>query len=236
MKQLRLEGITKTYDPGKSSQVEALRGIHAEFKSGYSYAVMGASGSGKSTLLNILGCLDRPSSGRYLWDGRRMDTLSSRTITQLRAREIGFILQDYGLIDSISVAKNCLAPCIFAGQKGRLARQSVDAVLARLGISDLSAREVSKLSGGQRQRAAIARAIVNRPSLILADEPTGALDSRNADLILDVLLSLVNPQSILILATHDPNAAARCDFVLQVRDGCIVGESEPSDMHGNPAM
>lgn len=226
MKELRLEGITKIYDPGKSSQVEALRGINAEFKSGYSYAVMGASGSGKSTLLNILGCLDRPSSGRYLWDGRRMDALSSRTISQMRARDIGFILQDYGLIDSISVAKNCLAPCIFAGQKGRSAKQSVDTVLERLGISDLSSREVSKLSGGQRQRAAIARAIVNHPQLILADEPTGALDSRNADVILDTLLSLVDPQSILILATHDLNAARRCDFIFQVRDGCIVKESK----------
>ena len=219
MKNLRLEGVTKVYDPGKSYQVDALRGIDAEFESGRSYAIMGASGSGKSTLLNILGCLDRPSSGSYLWDGRRIDALPAKSLTEMRAKDIGFILQDYGLIDSISVLENCLAPCIFSGQKRRQAKKSAADALERLGISDLGAREVSKLSGGQKQRAAIARAIVNQPQLILADEPTGALDSGNTAIILDVLLSLVHPQSILILATHDANVAKRCDFIFQIRDG-----------------
>ena len=110
MKNLRLEGVTKVYDPGKSYQVDALRGIDAEFESGRSYAIMGASGSGKSTLLNILGCLDRPSNGSYLWDERRIDALPAKALTEMRAKDIGFILQDYGLIDSISVMENCLAP------------------------------------------------------------------------------------------------------------------------------
>lgn len=219
MKNLRLEGITKVYDPGKSYQVDALRGIDAEFESGRSYAIMGASGSGKSTLLNILGCLDRPSSGSYLWDGRRIDALPAKVLTEMRAKDIGFILQDYGLIDTISVLENCLAPCIFSGQKRRQAKKSAADALERLGISDLGAREVGKLSGGQKQRAAIARAIVNQPQLILADEPTGALDSGNTAIILDVLLSLVHPQSILILATHDANVAKRCDSILHIRDG-----------------
>lgn len=222
MKYLRLEGVTKCYDPGKSYQVDALRGIDMTLQSGYSYAIMGASGSGKSTLLNILGCLDRPSDGRYLWDDRRIDTLPQRALSRMRARDIGFILQDYGLIDSISVSENCLAPYIFAGQKRRQARQRAGRVLEQLGISDLAAREAGKLSGGQKQRAAIARAIINQPQLILADEPTGALDSQNSGIILDVLLSLVNPESILILATHDPAAAMRCDFVLQIRDGVLA--------------
>ena len=221
MKNLRLEGVTKVYDPGKSYQVDALRGIDAEFESGRSYAIMGASGSGKSTLLNILGCLDRPSSGSYLWDERRIDALPAKVLTEMRAKDIGFILQDYGLIDSISVLENCLAPCIFSGQKRRQAKKSAADALERLGISDLGAREVGKLSGDQKQRAAIARAIVNQPQLILADEPTGALDSGNTAIILDVLLSLVHPQSILILATHDANVAKRCDSILHIRDGCI---------------
>lgn len=222
---LRLEGITKVYDPGKSYEIKALRGVDVEFKSGYSYAIMGASGSGKSTLLNILGCLDRPSNGNYLWDSQRIETLSTSALTQLRAKNIGFVLQDYGLIDSITVAENCLAPCIFAGQKRRQAKRNVSEVLEQLEITELGSREVSKLSGGQKQRAAIARAIVNHPQLILADEPTGALDSRNAEIILDVLLSLVNPQSILVLATHDLNAARRCDYIFRILDGRIVNES-----------
>lgn len=225
MKNLRLEGVTKVYNPGKSDQVDALRGIDMELQSGHSYAIMGASGSGKSTLLNILGCLDRPTGGRYLWD--ESTTYLNKSLTQLRAKDIGFVLQDYGLIDSISVAENCLAPCVFAGLKRRQARACVAAALERLGISDLATREVGTLSGGQKQRAAIARAIVNRPQLILADEPTGALDSENSRMIFDVLLSLVDSRSILVLATHDATAASRCDFVLRIQDGRIVSQ-EPS--------
>lgn len=151
--------------------------------------------------------------------------MSTSALTQLRAKNIGFVLQDYGLIDSITVAENCLAPCIFAGQKRRQAKRNVSEVLEQLEITELGSREVSKLSGGQKQRAAIARAIVNHPQLILADEPTGALDSGNAEIILAVLLSLVNPQSILVLATHDLNAARRCDYILRILDGRIVNES-----------
>lgn len=228
MKNLKLENVTKIYDPGKSYQVDALRGIDMELQSGRSYAIMGASGSGKSTLLNILGCLDRPTSGRYLWTVGESTTYLNKTLTQLRAKDIGFILQDYGLIDSISVAENCMAPCVFAGLKRRQASSHVAAALKQLGISDLAAREVGKLSGGQKQRAAIARAIVNRPQLILADEPTGALDSENSRMILDVLLSLVDSRSILVLATHDTTAARRCDFILRIRDGRIAAQERSS--------
>ena len=180
---------------------------------------MGYTNAGKSTLLNILGCLDRPSSGSYLWDGRRIDALPAKALTEMRAKDIGFILQDYGLIDSIPVMENCLAPCIFSGQKRRQAKKS--AADFTQGYDTFVGERGVTLSGGQKQRAAIARAIVNQPQLILADEPTGALDSGNTAIILDVLLSLVHPQSILILATHDANVAKRCDSILHIRDGCI---------------
>ena len=225
MNTLRLQGIKKIYDPGRSYQVEALRGIDIEFKSGTSYAIMGASGSGKSTLLNILGCLDKPTSGNYFWDDQKIDELPVRHMAKMRAQDIGFILQDYGLLDYISVMENCLAPCVFAGQPRKRAKQNVLQMLKRLEIDELAKREAGKLSGGQKQRAAIARALVNRPQLILADEPTGALDSYNANIILDTLMSLVNSKSILVLATHDEAAARRCDHIFRILDGRIVDET-----------
>lgn len=222
MNNIQLSGITKVYDPGKPYEVVALQGVDAEFECGHSYAVMGASGSGKSTLLNILGGLDRPTKGTYSWGSLRMDTMTPKLLTRVRANNIGFILQDYGLIDYISVLENCLAPCIFAGKKRSLAKREAVNVLEMLGIIGLANREVKKLSGGQKQRTAIARAIINRPNLILADEPTGALDSKNADMILQVLLSLVNERSIVILATHDAAAAQRCNHILRIKDGKII--------------
>ena len=225
MNNIKLSGITKVYDPGKPYEVVALQGVDAEFECGHSYAVMGASGSGKSTLLNIVGGLDRPTKGTYSWGSLRMDTMTPKLLTRVRANNIGFILQDYGLIDYISVLENCLAPCIFAGKKRSLAKREAVNVLEMLGIIGLANREVKKLSGGQKQRTAIARAIINRPNLILADEPTGALDSKNADMILQVLLSLVNEKSIVILATHDAAAAQRCDHILHIKDGKIMQSS-----------
>ncbi len=225
MKGIRLEGIAKVYDPGKPYEVKALRGVDAAFLPGRSYALMGASGSGKSTLLNILGGLDRPSQGSYVWEDRNMERMSPAALTKLRADRIGFILQDYGLIEYISVLENCLAPCVFAGKRRKVAKQEAMRTLDMLGIGELAGREAGKLSGGQKQRAAIARAIVNRPQLILADEPTGALDSRNAELILQALLSLVNQQTIVILATHDQAAAQRCDHILRIKDGRIAQAS-----------
>ena len=215
-----VKNLNKTYGE-KEAAAQVLKHVSFSLEKGCFCSIVGPSGSGKSTLLNILGCLDRPTGGSYLWDERRIDALPAKALTEMRAKDIGFILQDYGLIDSISVLENCLAPCIFSGQKRRQAKKSAADALERLGISDLGAREVGKLSGGQKQRAAIARAIVNQPQLILADEPTGALDSGNTAIILDVLLSLVHPQSILILATHDANVAKWCDSILNIRDGCI---------------
>ena len=226
MKSIELSGVKKTYDPGKPYQVEALRGIDLALQSGKSYAIMGASGSGKSTLLNILGCLDRPTEGSYAWDNERIDSLPLSKLAKIRAKEIGFVLQDFGLIDHISALDNCLAPGIFAGERRKMAKRNAEEMLKRLEILELAKREISKLSGGQKQRVAIARAIVNRPQLILADEPTGALDSKTANTILDVLLSLVNHDSIVVIATHDYEAALRCDHLYRIKDGQVVLSSK----------
>ena len=231
MKNLRLEGITKVYDPGKSYQVDALRGIDAEFESGRSYAIMGASGSGKSTLLNILGCLDRPTGGSYLWDGRRIDALPAKVLTEMRAKDIGFILQDYGLIDSISVLENCLAPCIFSGQKRRQAKKSAADALEWLGISDLGAREVGKLSGGQKQRVAIAGVMAMRPQCIVLDEPTAMLDPNGRKEVLEAVHQLNRQENVtVVLITHYMEEVIDADRVVVMDDGHVVMEGTPKEI------
>lgn len=217
-----LKHICKTYDPGKEYQVQALKNVNLEFETGRSYAIMGASGSGKSTLLNILGCLDRPTGGEYIFGGARVDNMSASRLSKLRASRIGFILQDYGLIDYVSAIENCVAPCVFSGIGYKNAKRRALSALKQLGIEELAPRAINKLSGGQKQRVAIARAIINRPQLILADEPTGALDSANANMILGALLSLVNDKTTLVLVTHDNDAANSCDRVMRIKDGCII--------------
>lgn len=219
MKQITLNNIKKTYDAGLPNQVEALRDVNLILGSGKTYALMGASGSGKSTLLNILGCLDSPTDGSYLWDGERMQSRSLRDLARIRAKNIGFVLQDFGLIDHLSAIDNCIAPSIFAGNGFRAARKKALATLERLKISELARREVGKLSGGQKQRVAIARAMMNDPQLILADEPTGALDSANSAMILDTLLSLSNEATIIVIATHDHSVAKKCNYTYWIKDG-----------------
>jgi putative ABC transport system ATP-binding protein len=221
MKQIIIERITRIYDAGKSNEVHALRGLDALLDSGKTYAIMGASGSGKTTLLNIMGCLDRPDGGLYRWDNVNICSYSKRALSKLRAQKIGFVLQDFGLIDHLTVIENCMAPAIFSGFSFREARRLASNALDKLHIAEFAKREVGKLSGGQKQRAAIARAIINQPTLLLADEPTGALDSKNSGLILDALMSLSNEDTIILLATHDKAAAARCDFTFHIKDGVI---------------
>lgn len=221
MKSIRLTGIKKVYDEGKPYQVNALRSIDLNLTSGKSYALMGASGSGKSTLLNILGCLDRPSAGTYEWDDMQITRKSQKDQSKLRAGKIGFVLQDFGLVEHISAFENCIAPAVFAGCSAKEAKCRASGALERLGISNLAKRETGKLSGGQKQRVAIARALVNHPQLILADEPTGALDSENAGIIISELLSLCNEDTLIILATHDKTVASCCDAVYHIMDGIV---------------
>ena len=171
--------------------------------------------------MNILGCLDRPSSGSYLWDERRIDALPAKVLTEMRAKDIGFILQDYGLIDSISVLENCLAPCIFSGQKRRQAKKSAADALERLGISDLGAREVGKLSGGQKQRAAIARTLMRRQPIMIFDDSLSAVDTETDAKIRAELERRFGSASI-ILISHRITTLAKADQILVLDKGRIA--------------
>lgn len=219
MKQIRLQNIRKIYDEGKESAVHALQNITYTFDPGKVYAIMGASGSGKSTLLQIMGTLNKPTGGEYYWDEEAIHRLPEHKTCQLRANNIGYVLQDFGLIEEASVIENVMAPAIFAGDTFQQARKKANLALERIGIAYLSRRQATKLSGGQRQRVAIARAIVNEPCLILADEPTGALDSTTTNDVLHALLDLHSQDSILILATHSQDVAQKCDCTLTIVDG-----------------
>lgn len=219
MNSLEIKNLEKTYEPGHAWAVHALRGIDYVFQAGKSYALVGVSGSGKTTLLNILGGLDAPTGGACLWDGQDVSRLSVGRRTALRAKSIGFVLQNYGLIHELTALENCIAPAIFAGDSLRVARRKAREALERLQIGDLAGRKVSRMSGGQKQRVAIARAIMNRPSLLIADEPTGALDSETSAHIAGALLDCLDPQCILLIATHNSSLADLCHEILHIRDG-----------------
>ncbi len=216
---IEIRNVHKHYDQGKSYAVHALRGLSATFESGTSYAIMGVSGSGKSTLLNILGCVDTAFSGQYWLDGQDVSALSLGKRNRLHAQKIGFVLQSYGLIWDIDALDNCMAPAIFAGCSIREAKRRAQHALERVGIGDLAKRPAGKLSGGQKQRVAIARALVNQPLLVLADEPTGALDSKTAQEIQSLLLDVASKDSTLIIATHSQAIADSCAHTLCIKDG-----------------
>jgi len=222
MKQLVIHNLTKTYDPGKEWEVQALRGIDLCLTPGRSYALMGASGSGKSTLLHILAGIDMPTSGEYHWDNTCVSSLSAAKRTRFRVENVGIVMQNYGLVGEMSVLDNCIAPAIFAGERRKCALERGRAALDSVGILNLASRQACKLSGGQKQRVAIARALINHPALLIADEPTGALDSQTSNEVAEVLLQCVSPSTILFLATHNPELAARCDETLLIRDGLIL--------------
>lgn len=233
MNNLQIRALEKTYEPGKPWAVHALRGIDFTFHSGKSYALMGASGSGKTTLLNILGGLDVATGGECLWDGRNMSILSPQKRAAMRANHIGFVLQSYGLVNELTAMDNCIAPAIFAGDSMRKARSKAREAMEQLQIGELAKRKVSQMSGGQKQRVAIARAIVNRPSLLIADEPTGALDSETAAHIASVLLSCLNESCVLLIATHNEKLAALCHETLRIQDGALVGVEASADADGS---
>lgn len=222
MNQIVLKNLSKTYDPGKEWAIKALRGVDLCLTPGRSYALMGASGSGKSTLLHLLAGIDMPTGGEYRWDDLCVSALPERRRTRFRVDHIGMVMQSYGLVGEMSVLDNCIAPAIFAGSSRKTAVQRARETLDSVGILPLASRQAGKLSGGQKQRVAIARALVNRPALLIADEPTGALDSKTADEVAEVLLSCVTPSTLLLIATHNPELAAKCDETLVIHDGRIA--------------
>ncbi len=222
---VQFDQVTKVYQPGEGVQVHALRGISCGFHRGEYAAIVGPSGSGKSTLLNILGCLDRPTSGRYLLDGQDVSHLSDDALSDIRGRKIGFIFQSFNLIMTQTILENLETPLYYQGVSPDERRELSLSLLARVGLEDRVGHRPHELSGGQQQRVAIARSMVNNPAILLADEPTGNLDSKTGELILALLDELHAEGRTIIMVTHDMNVAKRCQRAVEIRDGQIF-ESE----------
>jgi ABC-type lipoprotein export system ATPase subunit len=228
-----LNDIFKTYHLGEVD-VPVLRGVSLEIERGEMVALMGASGSGKTTLMNILGCLDRPSSGRYSLDGHAIESLSSDERALVRNDKIGFCFQNFNLLPRTNALENVMMPLSY--RSADLSEREADArarkLLDRVGLGDRMHHEPSQLSGGQQQRVAIARALINNPPLLLADEPTGALDSKTADEILQLFRQLNEEEGItVVIVTHDAEVAAHCRRIIRIRDGQI----EPGGLTRSPA-
>jgi putative ABC transport system ATP-binding protein len=226
---IRLENVFKTYDLGEI-QVQALRGVSLEVSEGEFVAVMGPSGSGKSTVMNIVGCLDRPTKGRYFLDGVDVSGMTKTELARIRNRKLGFVFQQFNLLSRTSALENVELPTIYAGiSPGERAKRAMES-LTRVGLADRAAHHPSQLSGGQQQRVAIARALVNRPSILLADEPTGNLDSRTSVEIMDILQTLNNEQGLtIILVTHEAEIAQFAKRTLLFRDGRLKRDSFVQD-------
>jgi putative ABC transport system ATP-binding protein len=223
---ITLEGITKTYRMGRVD-VPALRGVDLHVGDGEFIAIMGASGSGKSTLMNIIGCLDVPTSGRYLLDGTDVAKLDDDRLAQIRNRKIGFVFQSFNLIPRTSALHNVEMPLIYSGTGGRM--QRARAALTAVGLAERMHHQPTEMSGGQQQRAAIARALVTDPAILLADEPTGNLDSASSLEIMRLLAALnVEQGRTVVLITHEQDIARFAGRVVELRDGEIVRDGKPA--------
>jgi putative ABC transport system ATP-binding protein len=217
---IKLEGITREYIMG-SEHVRALRGVDLEIRRNEYVAIMGPSGSGKSTMMNMLGCLDTPSGGRYWLNGHEASTMKDDDLARVRNKEIGFVFQTFNLLARASALANVELPLVYAGVSGRERRQRAEKALQRVGLGERMLHRPNELSGGQRQRVAIARALVNEPSILLADEPTGNLDSTTSEDIMRVFGALHAQGQTVVLVTHEPDIAAHAHRVVVLRDGKI---------------
>jgi len=217
-----LIGVEKVYGSG-DAEVRALDGLDLCVQRGDYLAVMGASGSGKSTAMNILGCLDRPSGGSYRLNGIPVESLDDDALADLRNRQLGFVFQQFHLLPQLSALENVMLPMVYAGVPHGERRQRAVAALERVGLGQRLSNRPNQLSGGQQQRVAIARAIINQPALLLADEPTGALDSRTTEEVLAIFDELHRSGITLVMVTHEDDVAARAEQVVQFRDGRITG-------------
>ncbi|HMC83829.1 MAG TPA: ABC transporter ATP-binding protein [Candidatus Polarisedimenticolia bacterium] len=222
---IRLTDVHKVYDAG-ASPVHALRGIDLELSAGQYIAMMGPSGSGKSTLMHILGCLDVPSQGEYHLAGTPVSQMSPRALARVRNQRIGFVFQSYNLLPRASIVRNVELPMLYAGVGRAERRGKALAALGRVGLEERAKHLPSQLSGGQRQRVAIARALVNNPDIILADEPTGNLDTKTGQEILALFDSLHAQGHTVILVTHDAKVATHAQLVIRIVDGLIANGSE----------
>lgn len=221
-----LQQLSKTYgQPGSNVCVHALRDVSIDFIKAESIAICGQSGSGKSTLLNLLGCLDRPTSGRYVLGGVDVADLDDDQLSSIRGLRIGFIFQNFNLIAQLTVLENVEMPLFYQGVPAQIRRQRAQELVDLVGLGDRGHHRPNELSGGQQQRAAIARSLINNPLIILADEPTGNLDTATGEQIFDIFMKLQDQGKTLVLVTHDSQAAQRCDRIITMRDGRIIADT-----------
>ena len=216
-----LIGVEKVYGNG-DTEVRALDGLDLTVHAGDYLAVMGASGSGKSTAMNILGCLDRPTAGSYRLNGVPVESLDDDALADLRNHQLGFVFQQFHLLPQLTAMENVMLPMVYAGVPAAERRQRAQEALERVGLGQRLSNKPNQLSGGQQQRVAIARAIINTPAMLLADEPTGALDSRTTEEVLEIFDELHRSGITLVLVTHEDDVAARAEQVAQFRDGRMV--------------
>lgn len=222
---IRLENVHKVYPMGRQG-VHALAGVTQEFQAGSFWAVMGASGSGKSTLLNLLGCLDRPTSGRYTLGGQDVSLLNDDELSELRLRHLGFIFQSFNLIPQMSLRENIELPLFYRGYHAHESAARARELAERVGLGDRLDHRPAELSGGQQQRVAIARALANNPDILLADEPTGNLDSETGKQIMELLAELNRQGNTIIMVTHEKEIASYASSRLHMRDGVIDSVEE----------
>ncbi len=235
---VRIRGMTKVYHTG--GEVMALRGVNLSVHAGEFVAIIGSSGSGKSTLLNMLGCLDRPTGGEYWLAGRHVNEMDANQLADLRNEVLGFVFQSFHLLPRLTALENVMLPLSY-DRSVRIPdpRDAAIKALTRMGLGDRTDHRPSQLSGGQQQRVAIARALVNSPRLLLADEPTGNLDTTMAQEILDVFAELNREGATILMITHDPSIAKRAQRIVEIRDGLIIGDTEhathPDSPHQAPS-
>ena len=219
-----MKGIVKRYYPGKPNELEILHGIDLTVYPGEFVAIVGESGSGKSTLMNIIGVLDRPTQGSYLLDGLDIGQARESALSQIRNQKIGFVFQTFNLIGRTTAQKNVELPMLYAGLGARQRSRRAAQLLEMVGMSARASHQPNELSGGQKQRVAIARALANHPSLLLADEPTGALDSATSRSVMDIFHQLHRQGMTIVLITHSQQLAEECQRILTLRDGLITGQ------------
>ncbi len=227
--------VSKLYDLGQI-RVRALRCVSLSVQAGDLVAIMGSSGSGKSTLMNIVGCLDAPTSGRYLIDGVDVGSMDEDDLADLRNRKIGFVFQSFNLVARTSALVNVELPLAYAGLRGAERRRRAERALRSVGMGNRMAHQPSELSGGQQQRVAVARALVTNPSLILADEPTGNLDSRSTEEVLRIFSHLNAEGRTVVLITHEPDVAAQAKRVVRLADGEVVADERTTALHDPPPL
>jgi len=233
----RLIDLTKTYQkPGTTVEVQALAGVSMNIHAGEMVAIMGASGSGKSTLMNILGCLDRPTSGQFILDGEDVSGMEDDALSAFRGRRLGFIFQNFNLIAQLTVLENLEVPLFYQGVKPHIRRARAEELCRMVGLGERGHHRPVELSGGQQQRVAVARALMNDPIFLLGDEPTGNLDSKTGAAIMEMIHTLHEQGKTIVLVTHDPSVGAQCSRRVVLRDGLIVEDQRQQKRRPAAAM